>query len=286
MIYLAVLFVPPLYFLLRKKFAAFLVNAVLYGIAVLFVLSIFGAFIAPFFWILAVMHAAWHVRKEMMPEHAEMIATEMAKKMMPAGAAPAPASLSCPACGKGITTDNAFCPACGASMKAALPSSGRSELQSTSAGSIEQWGSRAVLSIVLIIAAAGSAYWFMSRGRSATAVTTPSVPVAASVTQPAPSAPSRPTAVPRATTNTDRCYSGAWSENNPNDFRWNFTMVDERLRIARNDGFVSGLFERDNGVWRGALQWGNGSTSNDVVLYAPNSFCTEITTNQAWWFKR
>jgi hypothetical protein len=85
MIYLTVILVPPLYFVLRKKWGAFALNAILYGIAWLFVLTIFLIFVAPIFWLLAVGHAGWHLRKEIMVEHAELIATKMAEKLRPQG---------------------------------------------------------------------------------------------------------------------------------------------------------------------------------------------------------
>ena len=70
-----------MYFAIRQKWGAFVLNVILYGLACLFLISLIGAFIAPLFWVLAVGHAAWHLRREMMAEHAEMIATKMAEKM-------------------------------------------------------------------------------------------------------------------------------------------------------------------------------------------------------------
>jgi Mn2+/Fe2+ NRAMP family transporter len=81
MMYLCVLFVPPVYFMARKRWGAFILNAVLYGLGVLFLISIVGAVVAPIFWILAVGHAGWHLRKEQLEEHAEMIASKMAEKL-------------------------------------------------------------------------------------------------------------------------------------------------------------------------------------------------------------
>ncbi|MBC7820639.1 MAG: hypothetical protein IAG10_27455 [Planctomycetaceae bacterium] len=81
MMYLVLLFVSPVYFLIRGKWLAFLLNAVLYSVACVFLISIIGAFIAPLFWALAVGHAGWHLRKELMLEHANMIANAMAAQM-------------------------------------------------------------------------------------------------------------------------------------------------------------------------------------------------------------
>ena len=81
MMYLAIIFCSPIYFAVRKRWGAFTLNAILYGLGLLFLISVFGAFIAPFFWILGVGHAGWHLRREMMHEHAEIMATKMAEKM-------------------------------------------------------------------------------------------------------------------------------------------------------------------------------------------------------------
>jgi hypothetical protein len=81
MMYLCVIFISPLYFIMRSKWGAFFLNAFLYGIACLCVLSMIGIIVAPFFWALAVGHAGWHLRKEMTAEHADLIATKMAEKI-------------------------------------------------------------------------------------------------------------------------------------------------------------------------------------------------------------
>jgi hypothetical protein len=81
MIYLCIIFIPPVYFLVRKKWGGFVLNSILYGIACLCVLSIMGIVAAPIFWALAVGHAGFTYRKEMMVQHADLIATKMAEKM-------------------------------------------------------------------------------------------------------------------------------------------------------------------------------------------------------------
>lgn len=81
MMYLAIIFVSPLYFMMRGKWGAFCLNAVLYGLAWLCILSFFGIVVAPFFWALGCGHAIWHHRKELMAEHAEMIAAKMAERL-------------------------------------------------------------------------------------------------------------------------------------------------------------------------------------------------------------
>ena len=77
MTYLIVLLIPPLYFVIRGKWGAFVLNAFLYAMALLTVF-IFG--IGVLFWILAVGHAAWHLQRELMEEHAEMIASKLAER--------------------------------------------------------------------------------------------------------------------------------------------------------------------------------------------------------------
>ena len=81
MIYLALIFIPPLYFLVRKKWGGFILNSILYGIACLCILSIVGFWIAPIFWILSVGHAGFTYRKEAAEHHANLIATKMAEKL-------------------------------------------------------------------------------------------------------------------------------------------------------------------------------------------------------------
>jgi len=76
----------PLYFVIRKKWGAFLINGFFYlwSIPLLFFAG-FGAII----WALCVGHAGWHLRKELMDEQAQMIATRMVEKMGPANFQPA-----------------------------------------------------------------------------------------------------------------------------------------------------------------------------------------------------
>ena len=81
MMYLCIIFVSPLYFLIRKKWGGFVLNSILYGIACLCALSMIGIMVAPVFWILALGHASFTYRREMMAQHADMLATKMAEKM-------------------------------------------------------------------------------------------------------------------------------------------------------------------------------------------------------------
>lgn len=81
MMYLAIIFIPPVYFLSRNKWGGFFLNSALYGLAWLCVITIVGIVIAPLFWALAVGHAGFSYRKELMAVHADLIATKMAEKL-------------------------------------------------------------------------------------------------------------------------------------------------------------------------------------------------------------
>ncbi|HSY42450.1 MAG TPA: hypothetical protein VK811_00975 [Candidatus Acidoferrum sp.] len=81
MMYLCIIFVPPVYFIARQKWLGLALNSLLYGLACLCVLSLIGIWIAPFFWILSVGHASFTYRKELMAVHADLIATKMAEKL-------------------------------------------------------------------------------------------------------------------------------------------------------------------------------------------------------------
>jgi hypothetical protein len=141
MMYLCVIFISPVYFMIRKKWGAFTLNAILYGLAWVFLISILGAWIAPFFWMLAVGHAGWHLRKEIVAEAAEVLATKMVEKLgqqssppaLPSSEAVKPASFLarsdvapqlpgsargsyCPNCGAAALPDSKFCSDCGAAL--------------------------------------------------------------------------------------------------------------------------------------------------------------------------
>ena len=81
MIYLCLIFIPPVYFLVRKKWLGFILNSIFYGIACCCLITIVFAFVAIPFWMLAVGHAAFSYRKELLSVHADMIATKMAEKL-------------------------------------------------------------------------------------------------------------------------------------------------------------------------------------------------------------
>lgn len=80
MMYLCLIFVSPLYFVSRRRWGGFFLNSILYGLACLCVLSMIGIMIAPLFWALAVGHAGFTYRKELLDQHADRVAEKMAEK--------------------------------------------------------------------------------------------------------------------------------------------------------------------------------------------------------------
>ena len=81
MIYLVAVFLPPLYFLIKKRWAAFI------GTSFLLVLSLFLAMtvvllpVSLILWALCAVVAIWDLRKRLVNENAEVLATKMAEKM-------------------------------------------------------------------------------------------------------------------------------------------------------------------------------------------------------------
>jgi hypothetical protein len=82
------------------------------------------------------------------------------------------------------------------------------------------------------------------------------------------------------------CYYGEWQENVPNQFRWTFWLEKNALKIKRADGFAYGAFNRSGDHWLGYLKWSNGTTWDNIILFKPNLDCSEIKTNQRWWYRR
>lgn len=81
MMYLVAIFIPPLYFLMKKKWLGF------FGSSFLLVLSLFLAMtivllpVALILWGLCAVVAIWDLRKQLMHEHATIIAEKLAEKM-------------------------------------------------------------------------------------------------------------------------------------------------------------------------------------------------------------
>ena len=81
MIYLALIFIPPAYFISRKKWGGFVLNSIFYGLACLCVFSIALIFVAPFFWLISFIHAMLVYKKESTERNINLLATKMAEKM-------------------------------------------------------------------------------------------------------------------------------------------------------------------------------------------------------------
>ena len=79
--YLIAIFISPLYFAIKGKWVAFLINSILYGAAVILLITFIGAIAAPFPWLLAAGHAVFDLRTDMIEESAEILATKMAAAM-------------------------------------------------------------------------------------------------------------------------------------------------------------------------------------------------------------
>lgn len=81
---LVAFFCSPVYFLMRKRWGAFLLHCVLY-VTALVTLMVFGLGIV--FWFIGVAHAMWDLRSNLMESamqrQAELIAQKMVKEQKP-----------------------------------------------------------------------------------------------------------------------------------------------------------------------------------------------------------
>jgi len=71
--FLLVILCPPLYLAWRRKWGAFVLNLILYILALATIIF----FVGFIFYVLAVGHAGWHLRREQMELHAQLIAQKM-----------------------------------------------------------------------------------------------------------------------------------------------------------------------------------------------------------------
>ena len=88
MIYLVAIFIPPLYFLIKKKWLAFIGSMVAFFFAVIFAIMMILLPISFILWGLCSIVAVWDLRKRLVHENAEILATKMAEKMREAQTAP------------------------------------------------------------------------------------------------------------------------------------------------------------------------------------------------------
>jgi 4-hydroxybenzoate polyprenyltransferase len=88
MIYLVAVLIPPLYFLIKKKWVGFVVSSFLFVLSCLFAIMVVLLPVSIILWVLCAIVAVWDVRKALMHEHADILATKMAEKMREGRGAP------------------------------------------------------------------------------------------------------------------------------------------------------------------------------------------------------
>lgn len=81
MMYLLAVLVPPLYFLLKKRWVAFIVTTFLFCLSFFFYLMVVLAPVALILWALSSVCAVWDLRKALMHEHATIMAEKMVETM-------------------------------------------------------------------------------------------------------------------------------------------------------------------------------------------------------------
>ena len=81
MIYLTAIFVPPLYFLIKRKWLALFASLVAFFFAVTFAIMIALLPLSFILWGICSVVAVWDLRKRVAHENAELLATKMAEKM-------------------------------------------------------------------------------------------------------------------------------------------------------------------------------------------------------------
>jgi len=83
MMYLVAILIPPLYFLIKKKWLAFIGSMVAFFFAVIFAIMMILLPISFILWGLCSVVAVWDLRKRVMHENAEVLAAKIAEKMRP-----------------------------------------------------------------------------------------------------------------------------------------------------------------------------------------------------------
>jgi hypothetical protein len=90
MIYLCAIFLPPLYFLLKKRWLGFVVSSFLFVLSFFLAMTMVLLPVALILWALCAIVAVWNLRKQLVRENAEVLATKMAEKMRQAHPAAEP----------------------------------------------------------------------------------------------------------------------------------------------------------------------------------------------------
>lgn len=83
MIYLVAIFIPPLYFLIKKRWSALIGSLVAFFFAVIFAIMMVLLPLSFILWGVCSIVALWDLRKRVAHEHAEIIAVKFAEKMQP-----------------------------------------------------------------------------------------------------------------------------------------------------------------------------------------------------------
>lgn len=81
MIYLVAIFIPPLYFLIKKRWLGFIVSCCLLVLSFFLAMTVIMLPVALILWALCSAVAVWNLRKQFVHESAEVLATKMAEKM-------------------------------------------------------------------------------------------------------------------------------------------------------------------------------------------------------------
>lgn len=95
--YLVAVLIPPLYFLMKKKWLGFFVSSFLLVVSFFLFMTVVLIPGALILWGLCSVVAVWDLRKQLMNEHATVIAEKMAENMHQQSSSPsAPPPVSCP----------------------------------------------------------------------------------------------------------------------------------------------------------------------------------------------
>jgi hypothetical protein len=79
--YLLAVFLPPIYFATKKKWLAFVITSGFFCLSLIFYIMVVLAPLGLILWALSAGFAGWDVRKQMVNEHATILAEKMATKM-------------------------------------------------------------------------------------------------------------------------------------------------------------------------------------------------------------
>lgn len=83
MIYLIALFIPPLYFLIKKRWFALIGSLVAFFFAVIFAIMMVLLPVSFILWGICSVVALWDLRRRVAHDNAEVLASKIADKMQP-----------------------------------------------------------------------------------------------------------------------------------------------------------------------------------------------------------